>query len=227
MPNPITGSDRPGCRHGPRAVVGKRRKGPLHLLVLLIGACDLSACTPTEPSFVGEVAVLNTDRRLIVERRDGTVAATDLDTGEKLWSLQPLPQPAPGFVTVPTRHLVCPIERTFAGTLLLRYHTRLVAVDGATGKRLWERKAVGWATEDLRCPWGAADSGALMLRGHGLFLQKLDTQGNDEWLFSMERLGPALGPGQVVTPSGDVLLRTRSFFVSVNPKGKLGWVEHR
>jgi len=227
VPNQDTRSDGPACRRAPTAAVGKRRRGRPWPLVLLLGACALPACSPTEPPFVGEIAVLDSDRMLIVERRNGTVSAADLDTGEKRWSLRPLPKPAPGFVTVPTRHLVCPIERTLAGTLLLRYHTRLVAVDGRTGELLWERKVVGWATDERRCPRGAADSGVLLLRGHGLFLQKLDTKGNDEWLFTMERLGPALAPVHVLMPSGDALVRTRSYLASVNPKGELGWAQHR
>lgn len=225
MPNQIRRTDAPACRHARRAVVGKRRRG--RPLLLLLGAFALPACSPTEPPFVGQVAALESDRTLVVERRDGTLSASNTDTGDIRWRVRPLPEPAPGFVTVPTRHLVCPMERTRAGTLLLRYHTRLVAIDVLTGELLWERKLVGWATDEQRCPRAAADSGVLLLRGNGLFLQKLDTKGNDEWLFAMERLGAALAPVEVVMPSGDALVRTRSFLASVNPKGELGWAQER
>ena len=215
------------CRRARTAAVGKRMRGRPWPRVLLLGACTLPACSPTDPPFVGELAVLDSDRTLIVERRDGTMSAMDLDTGQERWSFRPAPEPAPSFVTLPTLHLVCPIERTLSGTLLLRYHKRLVAVDGRTGKQLWERQLVAWATNELRCPRAAADSGVLLLRGNGLLLQKLNTDGSDEWLFSLDSFGAALAPVDVTMPSGDALVRTRSFLVSISPRGELGWVQRR
>lgn len=226
MPHPITRI--PGCGARPaRAPTGNRRPGRARLLGLLLCPGTLAACASSEPDFVGEIAVLEADHMLVVERRDGTVSASDLETGKKLWTVRPQPEIAPGFVTVPTRRLVCPIERTLAGTLLLRFHTRLVAIDGRNGERLWERKVIGWATHERRCPRAAADSGVLTLRADGLLLQKLNTNGEDDWLFSLEPFGPALAPVSVAMPSGDALVRTKSFFVSVSPNGELGWVEPR
>jgi len=226
VPKQIRQSDRPAQRR-PRRAVGQRVWGRFRPLVLLLGAATLLACARPEQPFVGELAFIEGDDILIIEARDGTVSAWDRETSTKRWSLRPVTDAAPGFVTVPTRHLVCPIERTLAGTLLLRYHTALVAVDGRTGKLLWQRKLVGWAKDEQRCPRAAADSGVLLLRSHGLFIQKLDREGKDEWVFAMERLGAALAPVHVVMPSGDALVRTRDYVVSISPDGRLGWAQPR
>lgn len=193
--------------------------------LLLVAA--LAGCDAVDPAFVGASSLVLGDDLLIVEERDGTVAAVDPRGGQRRWRFRPTPEPAPSFVTVPTRQLVCPPARTAGGTVLLRYHNRLLAVDGRAGRMVWERQLADWAAGDARCPAPTADSGVLLLRAHGLFLQKLDHGGRDSWRFTLGKLGAAVAPPRVVLPAGDALVVTRSHVASINPQGALNWVAGR
>lgn len=196
-------------------------------LLLLCGAGWVGGCGAAEQPFVGELALLDDMQLVVVEGRDGALSAVAAATGATRWRFVAPPVSHPSFVSMPTRYLVCPIERTAAGALLLRYHTRLLAVDCSTGRELWRRDLSAWATLERRCPKPTADSGVLLLRGDGLFLQKLDRLGRDEWRVSLGRLGAAVAPVLVSLPSGDVLLRTRDHVASVGPSGKVNWFQRR
>jgi hypothetical protein len=194
-------------------------------LLLLVVASAAVGCRADGPPTAAQIVLLD-PKTLIIEGPDGTLSSTDATTGNVRWRYSP-PQDAPTFASLPTRRLVCPLERTPAGALVARYATRLMGIESGNGATLWQRGISSWARGERRCPKATPDSGVLLLGEDGLFLQKLDSSGRDLWRLSFGKLGSALGPPHVLVPSGAALVQTRSFLVSVSPAGTINWVRPR
>jgi hypothetical protein len=196
--------------------------------VLWLGAaaCLAAGCDAIEPRAAGQVTALD-DETFVIEGPDGVLSAHDPSAAVVRWRYQPPSEPFLPFLTRPPKRLVCPIERTPSGALLLRYESQLVAVDSRTTKTLWVLDVPAWATLGRRCPRATLDSGVLLLRAHGLILQKVGRMGATRWMLQLGSLGAALAPPVVSAPSGDALLQTRDHLVNVSPEGTFNWVRPR
>lgn len=147
------------------------------------------------------------------------LSALDAATGEERWRFRRTLDPDPPYARLYPPQLTCPPAVTPSGKLVLRYIEALYAVDPGTGQTLWTQNL----SPPALCPAVTPDSGVVVVVGRRKALAKFDGHGKLAWRVDLPHDGIALASPDVLLPSGDVVVRTRTHVLSLSPEGGLNW----
>jgi outer membrane protein assembly factor BamB len=188
------------------------------LVASIVGSCFGCATRVDEP-IQPELWVFPEHQLALVQQTPGEITAIDAKTAAVHWKYAPEPRPKAPIGVWPASVVRCTPQVSPAGTVVLRYNRDLRVISLKTGAMLW-----GFYFRDyLFCPTVTPDSGVVLVTQWGEALEKLDVHGKRMWLFDLRFAGVAIGAPHAVPSSGDVLVQTGAYLVSVNPQGKLGW----
>jgi outer membrane protein assembly factor BamB len=188
-------------------------------LWLSIAGWSLGCATRVDEPMQPELWVFPEHQLTLVQQTPGEITAVNAKTAAVLWKYRPEPKPRAPYGFWPAPQVRCQPQVSPAGTVVLRYNRDLRVLSLRSGAMLW-----GFHFRDyMFCPAVTPDSGVVLVTQWGEALEKLDVHGKRMWLFDLRFAGVAIGAPQAVSSSGDVLIQTAAYLVSVNPQGKLAW----
>lgn len=193
-----------------------------------LALCSALACRAQHDQSLA-LPSLDIDHKLAVMPRDnGDLVGLNPRTGEVLWTYVPVgrqraTRSPPPFDPEPTYPLLCPIQKTPDRHIILRYRHEFVSLH-ADGTLWWERGVPSrWSNADEHCPTVAPDSGVAYFGARGKNLRKLTQDGEDAFVYRLVDVGRPTTAPRALDPSGDILVRTTHFLLSINPAGELNW----
>lgn len=197
------------------AVLGRRLTAALLLLAV-------TACEPMEPRETDE-RIVTVEPNLSVIVRGTTLIALHAGNGKRLWEYRRELRPQPEYGQHPRPFVRCIVGRTKRNDLVVAYSDVIVALTAAEGERAWKIRN----RDPKVCPVITPDSAVVTTvpRPHssGALLKHGPPDGEQRWKLEPPDIG-RLRDVSVEPSTGDVIARSGTHAISVNPEGQVNWV---
>lgn len=194
------------------------------LLSLLIAAALPLGCARTETYGPYVYPVIGSGITLISER-EGSIVAIEPASGLVRWTYEFSAPPHPTYGAFYRSPLVCPVERSTIGLLLLAFENQVVALDSRDGTQRWSIPFHG-GLPPVICPAVTPDSGVVVAydaKFSSGVIVKYGFRGHRQWSYQPPDIGPLTRRIWADQKTGNIHIVSRTHLLGLSPRGELNW----